>query len=261
MHMKHVLNRGWTTCWSGGWSWCLGALVSGLLWAAPSGSAAAITETLSSSPGLTIPDGSVVGISDGITMPATIASITEVSVTLDIQGGFTGDLYGYLQHDSGLAILLNRSGRTGNSGAASLGYLDSGYDITLRDSAVNGDVHGYQSVLNPAGGALTGVWQPDGRAVSPSTVDGTEARTAMLSTFTGGVSDGVWTLFLADLSPGGVSVLQGWSLEITGTAVPEPGFWAGVSGTLLLGFAVVRRLGGGRACRKPASPPRAVTGG
>lgn len=202
--------------------------------------AAVITESMTSSPSVSIPDGSIVGIVDTVSFPATIASITSVSIDLEVAGGFTGDLYAYLQHDTGLAVLLNRTGRTGLSGIGSLGYLDSGFDITLQDSAINGDVHTYQSTLNPGGGTLTGLWQPDGRAVSPLTVDGSEARDATLAVFQGLASGGEWSLFVADLSGGGISQLAGWTLNVTGTAVPEPETVVGVSALGLLVLAALR---------------------
>ena len=210
--------------------------------------AAVITESMTSTPSVSIPDGSIVGIVDTVSFPATIASITSVSIDLEVSGGFTGDLYAYLQHDTGLAVLLNRTGRTGLSGIGSLGYLDSGFDITLQDGALNGDVHTYRSTLNPGGGTLTGIWQPDGRAVSPLLVDGSEARDATLSVFHGLASGGEWSLFLADLSGGGISQLERWTLNVTGTAVPEPEALVGVSALGLLVLAALHRRRRGAGC-------------
>lgn len=223
------------------------AVAAGMQWL--TAGAAVITESMSFTPNTGIPDGSVVGISHTISFPATIATISGVSLDLNVAGGFTGDLYAYLQHDTGIAVLLNRTGRSGNLGAASLGYLDGGFDITLQDAAGNGDIHGYRNTSNPGGGTLTGVWQPDGRAVSPLTVDGSEARNATLSVFTGLASEGDWTLFLADLSGGGLSVLQEWTLNVTGVAVPEPATWAGFSAVGLLGLAAFRGYRRRRGCR------------
>ena len=41
----------------------------------------------------------------------------------------------------------------------------------------------------------------------------------MLSSFTGG-ANGIWTLYLADVSGGDVNTLNSWTLDIA--AVPEP---------------------------------------
>ena len=167
---------------------------------------------------LAIPDGQPAGISDVETIASGITQIGSVQVSLNITGNFNGDLYGYLQHDGALSVLLNRSGRTlGNP----FGYADSGYNITLSDLATNGNIHTYETVLTPAAGLpLTGVWQPDGRTNSPATVLDTNPSTAGLSLFDSMSGSGTWTLFLADLSPGGTSELGSWALTIS--PVPEP---------------------------------------
>jgi subtilisin-like proprotein convertase family protein len=200
-----------------------------------------ILESQTYTPAMAIPDGSTAGISQTVTFPSTIASITEVTLDLEISGGFTGDLYAYLQYDTGFAILLNRPGRTSTSGIGSLGYLDSGMTIRLNDGAHNGDLHFYQDVLNPGGGTLTGTWQPDGRAVSPLSVVGSENRDATLASFTGLPSGGDWTLFLADLSSGGTATLESWTLRVAGTAVPEPAQVATLAGIGLLLAALWHR--------------------
>ena len=62
--------------------------------------------------GAVIPDGNLTGWSDTRTLSgAPSGPITNVSVTLDLSGGWNGDLYAYLVHDSGFAVLLNRVGR------------------------------------------------------------------------------------------------------------------------------------------------------
>jgi subtilisin-like proprotein convertase family protein len=164
------------------------------------------------------------------------SSIVNLTVTLDISGGFNGGYYAYLVNNSGgFAILLNRPGTTAGN---SLGYADSGFNITLSGSSPN-DIHTYQSVSNPGGGALTGTWAPDGRNVDPATVVDTDARTALLSSFAGTDPSGQWTLFLANLDYGEQGELVSWGLSIT--AVPEPSS----VGLALLGLGIflgVRRL-------------------
>jgi subtilisin-like proprotein convertase family protein len=204
-------------------------------------SAQILVDSVSSTPNLVIPDGSTAGVSVTIDLPSAIVSITYVSVELKISGGFTGDYYAYLQHDTGLAVLLNRTGRSGNSGEGALGYLDGGFDVTLEESADQGDIHFYQAASNPGGGILTGTWQPDGRNTNPFIVDGSESRNATFSQFTGLAAAGEWTLFVADLSSGGVGVLDSWSLTVTG-AIPEPGEVAGLTAAALVLVAGVRAL-------------------
>ncbi|HVM46535.1 MAG TPA: PEP-CTERM sorting domain-containing protein [Candidatus Acidoferrum sp.] len=185
-----------------------------------------------------IPDGSPFGLtfSTNLTLPS--ASLSNVTLTLDLKGGYNGDLYAYLEHDGYVAVLLNRVGRTS---ANSLGYSDAGLSITLDDSAAN-DVHFYQN-FSPGyngSGQVVGTWQPDGRAVPPSMVNGTEDRTNMLSGFNGQDAGGDWTLFIADLSTGGQSVLQDWSLNLGVSPVPEPEAWV-LAGLGMLGMAAAGR--------------------
>ncbi len=122
--------------------------------------------TFGTEPSLAIADGNASGVSDQRTLSSAITAIGSLTVSLDLSGEFNGDLYAYLRHDSGFSVLLNRAGRTEGDPA---GYSDSGFTITLSDSALNGDIHNYRAVLTPAAGSpLTGAWQPDGRNVDPS---------------------------------------------------------------------------------------------
>ena len=166
----------------------------------------------------TVPDGSLVGIVSSMNITTPIGSITNVKVTLNITNGYNGDLYAYLVHQSGFAILLNRVGKTVSN---PFGYGDPGFNVTLDDAAANGDVHDYRVTLfgnavTPIGGPLTGVWAPDGRNVNPLTVLDTDPRTALLGSFQGLDPNGQWTLFVADLSAGNTSTLVSWGLEIQG---------------------------------------------
>ena len=168
-----------------------------------------------------IPDNNPNGYQNSLTIGAIPGPIIDVTVTLNIAGGFNGDLYVALDYNNTTAVLLNR---VGLSAVSSVGYPNSGFAITLQDGATS-DVHSYQTVsytLNGSG-QLTGQWQPDGRLVSPlssGAVIAGAARGNMLGVFDGMNANGTWTLFAADLSPGGVSTLAGWSLAIT--AIPEP---------------------------------------
>ena len=195
------------------------ALVAALGFAASdSASAASGTQSASYAPGLIIPDnGSGVSDTETFSFPGA-ATISSVQVFLNISGGWNGDYYAWLRHGTtGFAVLLNRAGVSGGS---AYGYGDNGFNITLDDSASNGDIHFYQGVVNPQGAALTGLWQPDGRNVDPNIVSGLTPRSAMLGSFGGLDPNGDWTLFVADDSPGGIGTLAGWGLTVT---VPEPG--------------------------------------
>lgn len=193
-----------------------------------------------------IPDGSLSGLIDTRQIESQVSSITEVKVSLTISGAtsFNGDLYAYVTHDTGLAVLLNRPGRTGSN---PFGYDDSGVNAVFQDLAANGDVHNYRITLFgdaetplPSPGVLAGIWSPDGRDVLPSAVTDTSARTALLDSFAGQNASGTWTLFVADVSAGGTATLESWALELSG--VPEPVSTSLVTGLVLLGLALFRKL-------------------
>ena len=193
----------------------------------------------------TIPDGSAVGWSGTATASGLNQYISDVSVTLNISGGYNGDLYAYLSYGGVLVPLLNRVG-VGSGNA--FGYGDAGFNVTL-SSAGAYDVHSYGS-HSPSfsGGQLTGTWQPDGRAIdpqgAPSTFDSSSGR-LNFAQYNGMNPNGTWTLFLADLSAGGQSQLVSWELDLTSSAVPEPvnvalGIFAGVF--LVVTFARSQQL-------------------
>jgi subtilisin-like proprotein convertase family protein len=174
-----------------------------------------------------IPDNDEVGFVD--TRTINIPQVTEienVTVHLNFSGGWNGDLYAYVLHDSGFAVLLNRPGR---SLSALDGSATVGMDITFDDSAVS-DIH---TAIPLSGGSVSGIYQPDGRETDPYNTLNSDTRTAMLADFIGLDPNGEWKLFVADQSPGEESTLQSWSLTIT--AVPEPSAAAlGGLGVLLL---------------------------
>ena len=177
-----------------------------------------------------IPDDSMTGWSDTRNVVGAPGSpMTGVSVTLSLGGGWNGDLYAYLVHSSGFAVLLNRVGRTGANEA---GYGDSSMNLVLNDGAALN--------IHDVSGPGAGPYQPDGRNISPlssgSVFDGT-GPTAMLSSFQGLNANGNWTLFLADASGGDVSTVSSWGLSIDTAAVPEPG-------SLVEGAIAVLFLGG-----------------
>jgi subtilisin-like proprotein convertase family protein len=174
-----------------------------------------------------IPDGSPVGITAYQTFQNLASGpITDVTVDLNISGGYNGDLVGYLtlQDANGAAateILLNRVGTTP---ANPFGSSGSGLNVTLSDSGtVNGSIHG-------ATGIPTGTWQPD----SVNTLD---------NTFGGLTANGTWTLYLADMSlGGGTSILNSWGLNVS--VVPEPagvGLIFGIGGLVAVAFGALCR--------------------
>jgi subtilisin-like proprotein convertase family protein len=180
-----------------------------------------------------IPDNNASGVAFTFALPAgSWLVITNVTVDLTIAGGWNGDLYAYLSHGSGFAVLLNRIGSTSvNPGGSGV----SGMNVELSDSYVK-DIH--TALNNP----LTGNFAPDGRNVNPFTALNTDPRTAMLSSFDGLNPNGTWTLFFADVSPLATSTIQNWSVNI-GMTVPEPNGFAlmGLTGAAVLARRFARK--------------------
>lgn len=177
----------------------------------------------------TVPDNSTVGWSDTRFIDSTAGNILDVQVYLRISGGFNGDLYAYIAHESGFAVLLNRPGR---SAANPDGSYTTGIDAVFA-SAAGLDAHLAES--------FTGTIQADGRNVSPYLVTDESPRTALLTSFVGEDSSGYWTLFIADVSPIAESVVEQWGLTITAEtlSIPEPG--ALPIAALLAGLTMLKR--------------------
>ena len=177
-----------------------------------------------------IPDGSAMGVSSQITVGGEQNSLSHVAVTLDVSGGYNGDLYAYLSYGGALMPLVNRVG-AGSAPATTtaFGYGDSVLRLVLTDSGANGDIHLYQQSSGYAGSIADGssTWTPDGRNIrpdvsTPAQFDAAASSRLTFDTTFGGMNpNGTWTLYFADVSAGGgQTVLNGWGLEIT--AVPEP---------------------------------------
>jgi subtilisin-like proprotein convertase family protein len=152
-----------------------------------------------------IADANPVGLTSTNIVSGVVGEIQSIEVSLDITGGFNGDLYAYLAYGNGFAVLLNRVGRTGSD---YFGYGDAGFSITLSDSATT-DIHLYGG---NSGSQLAGIWQPDGRDMDPQLVTDADLRAAMLGSFSGMNPNGTWTLFVADMASGYTSTLDNWSL-------------------------------------------------
>jgi subtilisin-like proprotein convertase family protein len=149
-----------------------------------------------------VPDNDLSGLTITEMLTGWSGLVSDVSVTLNLTGGWNGDIYAYLYHDGVMSVLLNRVGTPANSG---LGYGDSGFNVTLNDSATY-SIHNYQADSpNIISGVVQGTWQPDG---------------AGLRLFDGQDASGTWSLYLVDENPGGVMTVNNWGLIVT--TVPEP---------------------------------------
>jgi hypothetical protein len=176
----------------------------------------AFSFSYSSDPG-SIPDGNLSGWTSTATPTfGSSATIQDVQVTLNLSGGYNGDLYAYLSYDGKLLPLLTRIG----SGSVAFGNPAAGMTVTLADSA-SGNIHA------AAAGTPNGTYRPDGLALSTSSPYDALAGTPATfnSAFYGMTLDPAknWTLFIADVSGGGGSgnsTLTSWQLQVT--AVPEP---------------------------------------
>lgn len=188
-----------------------------------------------------IPDGSLAGVSSQINVSGETAVLSDITVTLNLSGGYNGDLYAYLSYGGVLVPLLNRIGvSSGNPFGASGG----GMSVTLSDS-------GSVNIHAAGNGVLSGTYMADGENISPTSSAGSfnaNGGSITLDTTFGGMNaNGEWTLFFADVSAGGgTSTLNSWSIDIT--AVPEPvnvalGIFAGVFLVVILARSQrVRRL-------------------
>lgn len=171
----------------------------------------------------TIPDNDPIGIQNSQTLSGYSGAIVSLQVELVISplnfGGWTGDYFVTLQHDSGFSVLLNRPGVVSGD---NLGYGDNGFNMVFDEGG--DDVHLYQSFAFSLDGigALIGTWSPDGRVTDPLSVLETDPRPAALSSFTGLDPNGLWTLFVADNNFNGDGQLVSWGLNVNTTSIPEP---------------------------------------
>jgi subtilisin-like proprotein convertase family protein len=182
---------------------------------------------------LGIPDGNPNGVTSSLTVSGEVNRLSSVTVTLNISGGYNGDLYAYLSYNGTAVTLLNRVG-TGTGGTIQnlFGFSTAGLtDVTLSDGGAGGNIHG---VSAPNSGIN---YTPDGGS---------------LSAFGGMDPNGTWTLFFADRSGGSTSTLQDWTLAITPgdlsvSPVPEPTNVAmAIFGAGFVGLGFVRAYRGSR---------------
>jgi len=186
--------------------------------------------TFTASPSAPITDGNQVGIVSTLNVSGMLGVVTDISVNLNITGGFNGDLYAYLlSPQSYMVVLLNR---VGISSSDPVGYGDAGFNITL--TAAGANIHNYQSgSYTLSGGQLTDTWGADRRIIDPqsSPANFDAAPTGNnFDTYNGSNPNGTWTLFVSDLSGGNQSTLVTWGLTVA--TVPEPQTWTMLGGGL-----------------------------
>lgn len=84
-----------------------------------------------------IPEGNPVGVASSETVSdAGGSTVSGLTVTLNVSGGYNGYLYSYLVAPNGtMTVLLNQPGATGNN---PFWYSGSGLNVTLSDTGVFG---------------------------------------------------------------------------------------------------------------------------
>ena len=153
-------------------------------------------------------------------------TLQAVAVDLYLTGGWNGDLYAYLVHSSGFTVLLDHIG-TGPYGDSHAGMNVTFVDDGTAFGATQGDLNLYAGGPNPGG-----LWNPDNTAGS-------------LGSFLSTSPNGTWSLFIADLSGGGVTTVNTWGLQMDIVAVPEVETWVAAALAGLFGaFWLNRQIWG-----------------
>jgi subtilisin-like proprotein convertase family protein len=182
--------------------------------------------------GGTIPDGNPIPtrFSGSVSDAPAGTIITGVTVGLNILGGYNGDLYAYLVSPNGtVVVLLNQPGVVNPN--TDFGFSDPGFNVTLSDGS-------YQNINNYGNSSYT--------VNGSGQVTGTYNAVGTLANFDGGVADGTWNLYFADLASGSpTSTLESWSLNID--PVPEPvnaalGIFLALAGAVMLAREAMRRF-------------------
>ena len=160
--------------------------------------------------GQIIPDNDATGVAYALNFGATALTISDIKISLNISGGWNGDLYAYLAHGSDYVVLLNRVGAS-TSGAD--GYGTSGLNILLEPVTTHAGIVDIHTIQTPASSPTA--YAADGRAIYTDT-----SRLQTLDVLLNGDPNGSWTLFFADRAAVSTSTLNSWELDIT--AIPEP---------------------------------------
>ncbi len=175
-----------------------------------------------SSLGQVVPDNTLAGVGYSINFGPAGLTISDISITLNLTGGYNGDLYAYLTHGSQTAVLFNQISGSAGSGS------------------------GFTSVrlIEGAGGTIQTASGTAGQALAA----GDYTAQNNLNVFNNTVATGTWTLFIADMSPGDTSTLVSWGLDIT--VVPEPVtrallIFAALGGGFWFGFWLKQKRAGG----------------
>ena len=163
------------------------------------GTPAPVTTTFSSTAAATpIPDNTA----GGATMPIAVTGITninEVTVDVNIEHTWAGDLILTLQSPTGTTItLVDRPGYTG----AGFGCNTDGLDLTFDDTSVDD----LETTCPGGTSPITGSYFP----------------LNALSAFDTEDANGTWTLFVSDNGAGDTGSILDWDITISGDGLPTP---------------------------------------
>lgn len=161
------------------------------------------------SPSQLIPDNSPVGVGYGFNFTTAGLNVSDITLTINLSGGFNGDMYGYLQHNGTLVELITPTTLSANA------QVGSTINISLAS--------GFQAALSSA------------TAVDLAQGGLTFAAVGNFNNFVGMDAAGLWTLYFADHGAGDQMTLNSFTLSMTAIPVPEPQTWAMLGG----GFAVL----------------------
>lgn len=183
--------------------------------------------------GFSIPDANLAGISSSINITDEI-SVDDITVNLEnFSHTWVADLVVTITHEeSGISVdLINRVGRTGNSGVGDGSNLGANYSF---NDSFAGDIWAVASSLS-SGSVISG-----GNYFA-STINRTQS---FLSAFTDlSSAAGTWTLFMNDNVSGDTGSLGSWSVDIEGDRVstPEPASLLALFGIGALGATSLKR--------------------
>jgi hypothetical protein len=153
-----------------------------------------------------VPDNNYSGWADSRSVTAPAGTLQSVGVNLHLTGGWNGDLYAYLVNNTGgFSVLLDRIG------TGPFGNSNPGMTVTLTPEAILFGAN--QGNIGTYNGNPTGTWNPDITSGSWASLLGNNANGS------------TWTLFIADLSGGGVTTVTSWGLQMDIVAVPEVETW------------------------------------
>jgi subtilisin-like proprotein convertase family protein len=191
---------------------------------------------------LSIPDNTANGVSNNIILtgvPAN-ATITNVSVTLNLAHTYPADMIINLKAPNGQILSLYKHNTNTNNGAASIptaGFYNAVVSATATTAFVSVPTPFRYGQTAPAGpyraDALNGVTNPGYIAMDPAGFVSNAQNFASLCP-SGISANGNWTLALADGGHvGDVGILSSWSLTIDGTVPggpPHTFIWSPLAG-------------------------------